>query len=668
MKRCLLLLVMVFLPLTMFAAIPVINSVTPEMGNAAGGTSVAITGSKFSGTTSVLFGNTPAASFVVHSDSSITATSPAHVPEVTSVTITTSNGTSETSIDSYFTFQGNILAYVANLESSSVSVIDTNTNMVIKTIAVFDGPVALNISPDGSLVYVADTDIFQTGATVSVISGALQEIVNILNVGLGPYSIGVTFNDQQVYVVSAFDSPGIASAINTSNNEITNITVGEVPTSVTITPDSSKVVIANFHSDNIQIIDTNTNIAGAPINTGSEPSGAAVTPDGSQAYVVNIFSSPGVITAIDLKTNIPTNIPVIGNRPNSLAITPDGTKVYSVSYNSMFNNINVISTATNTVIDTISGLFGAFGIVINKEGTKAYISRINGNSPGTLSVLTIADNTVIATIPTGISPNTINISPDSTQIYIACASDGSVIVVDAITNAFKTSIAVGTRPTMIVLSPDQAPLAKFKQSLAPPGQQSVFDASASVSPTGTIANYAWDFGDGTTLNTNNPVVNHVYNAIGSYIVTLAVTNSAGTSTAQIINYSTYNSIINSTLSMPLTNNGGATAKISKEIVILEPPRNFEGCQASNKFLTQTDYINVLTWDAPLVGEVVSYGIYRNPELTNLVAIIPAREPLKYLDHKREKGKTYTYFLVAVDATGAQSIAVSTVVTPKNKCD
>ncbi len=51
-----------------YVAPPVISGLAPTSGLAAGGTSVVITGTGFSGATAVQFGGTTAASFVVNSD------------------------------------------------------------------------------------------------------------------------------------------------------------------------------------------------------------------------------------------------------------------------------------------------------------------------------------------------------------------------------------------------------------------------------------------------------------------------------------------------------------------------------------------------------------------------------------------------------------------------
>jgi len=52
-----------------------------------------------------------------------------------------------------------------------------------------------------------------------------------------------------------------------------------------------------------------------------------------------------------------------------------------------------------------------------------------------------------------------------------------------------------------------------------------FDGSSSYDSDGTITEYIWDFGDGTTGNGISPV--HIYNTSGSYNITLTVTDNDG---------------------------------------------------------------------------------------------------------------------------------------------
>jgi hypothetical protein len=82
---------------------PTVSSIAPTSGPAAGGTSVVITGTNFTGATAVKFGATNAASFVVNSAIQITATSPAGSGTV-DITVTTPSGTSSTGAGDQFTY------------------------------------------------------------------------------------------------------------------------------------------------------------------------------------------------------------------------------------------------------------------------------------------------------------------------------------------------------------------------------------------------------------------------------------------------------------------------------------------------------------------------------------------------------------------------------------
>ncbi len=85
-------------------AAPTITSISPTSGPTAGGTTVTITGSGFTGATSVDFGSVGATSFNVVSDTQVSAISPPGTSTV-DVTVTTPNGISATSTADKFTYQ-----------------------------------------------------------------------------------------------------------------------------------------------------------------------------------------------------------------------------------------------------------------------------------------------------------------------------------------------------------------------------------------------------------------------------------------------------------------------------------------------------------------------------------------------------------------------------------
>lgn len=102
--------------------------------------------------------------------------------------------------------------------------------------------------------------------------------------------------------------------------------------------------------------------------------------------------------------------------------------------------------------------------------------------------------------------------------------------------------------------------------------------------------------------------------------------------------------------------------------ILGSVTNLSGRQCCNRFLTQSEIFNVLRWNPPSVGSPVEYRIYRDAGLTQLIGVVPANSnPLRFVDHARKKQVTYTYYVVAVDASNSVSIAAIVTVTPSRHC-
>ncbi|MGO4649606.1 IPT/TIG domain-containing protein [Nocardia sp. 2YAB30] len=76
-----------------YVPVPTLTSISPNSGPVTGGTTVTLTGTGFTGATSVFFGILPATSFTVNSDTQITAVTPVGLGTVP-VTVTTAGGRS----------------------------------------------------------------------------------------------------------------------------------------------------------------------------------------------------------------------------------------------------------------------------------------------------------------------------------------------------------------------------------------------------------------------------------------------------------------------------------------------------------------------------------------------------------------------------------------------
>jgi hypothetical protein len=96
---------------------PAITSITPSSGSIAGGTVVKITGTDFTAASAVKFGDTPAASFAVISETEMTATAPpTSVAGRVDITATTLAGTSPTSGGDRFNYQACVVPKLKDIK------------------------------------------------------------------------------------------------------------------------------------------------------------------------------------------------------------------------------------------------------------------------------------------------------------------------------------------------------------------------------------------------------------------------------------------------------------------------------------------------------------------------------------------------------------------------
>ena len=89
------------------------------------------------------------------------------------------------------------------------------------------------------------------------------------------------------YMLQIMDDNTV-SVINTATNTVSaTITVGSDPNGVSVSPDGSKVYVANEGANTVSVINTATNTVTATITVGTNPYGISVSPDGSKVYVAN---------------------------------------------------------------------------------------------------------------------------------------------------------------------------------------------------------------------------------------------------------------------------------------------------------------------------------------------------------------------------------------------
>ena len=373
-------------------------------------------------------------------------------------------------------------AYITNLNSNTVTVINTANNNYTDTVPVGTGPEGVAVSPDGSRAYVTNINYGGLG-TVSVIDTAINKVSATVPVGY-KYS----------------------------------------PLGVAVTPDGTKAYVADRDINYVSVIDTGTKTITATVNVGKEPWEIAVSPDGKKVYVANHLSN--TISVIDTAINTVTATVNVGIGPRGVAVDPNGTKVFVTNGES--NNVSVIDTATNTVNASMPVGRYPLGIAVSPDGKKVYVTN---NYDNYVSVIDTATNTVTAKVNIGSNPIGVSVTPDGTKVYVTNSNSNSVSVIDTATNKVTATLDkflgiypaafgqfIGPLPVQPVL-----PVANFSSNITSGfAPISVNFTDLSKNSTG----WNWDFGDGNNSTEQNPV--HTYSTAGSYNVTLAATNANGT--------------------------------------------------------------------------------------------------------------------------------------------
>ena len=143
------------------------------------------------------------------------------------------------------------------------------------------------------------------------------------------------------------------SVINTATNTVAaTIPVGSDPNGVSVSPDGSKVYVANYNSNTVSVINTTTNTVTATITVGTNPWWYICKPRWKQGICCESIIMTSTVSVINTATNTVSATITVGNNPAGVSVSPDGSKVYVA--NSGDNTVSVINTATNTVSATIT--------------------------------------------------------------------------------------------------------------------------------------------------------------------------------------------------------------------------------------------------------------------------------------------------------------------------
>jgi YVTN family beta-propeller protein len=210
--------------------------------------------------------------------------------------------------------------------TATVAVTVKPINTVIATVGVGDIPFGVALSPDGTRAYVTNVN----SDTVSVIDTATNTVVGApIPVGDAPGDVAVSPDGTRAYVTNV-NSDTVSVIDTTTNTVIATVPVGDRPQKVAVSPDGNRAYVTNFSSNTVSVIDTDANAVIATVPVGHIPQGVAVSPDGTRAYIAN--QADDTVSVIDTASNTVTATIIVGDGPFGVAVSPDGTRAYVTNF------------------------------------------------------------------------------------------------------------------------------------------------------------------------------------------------------------------------------------------------------------------------------------------------------------------------------------------------
>jgi YVTN family beta-propeller protein len=198
------------------------------------------------------------------------------------------------------------------------------------------------------------------------------------------------------------------------------IRVGLVPKFLAVTPDDKYLLVSNWCSYDVSVVDIATHRQIARIPVGPYPRGLAISPDSRIAYVAVMGSD--VVRKIDLATRRVTGSFVVGEQPRHLVISPDGRYLYA-SLNAPGEVVKV-DLADDTVIDSAHTGEQDRSLAIAADGKSLYVVNYDSD---TITKLNAANLHVLQTFPTGVHPIGITYDATTGDVWVAVYS-GQILV------------------------------------------------------------------------------------------------------------------------------------------------------------------------------------------------------------------------------------------------
>lgn len=171
--------------------------------------------------------------------------------------------------------------YVTNTDDDSVSIVDTGSWTVVETVTGVPEPHDAAISADGTRLLIAAAG----GNEVLVLDTETLAVVDRFAVGNKVRGLIVDHEDAVAYATNKAD--GTVSRIDLNSGDIQTFAVGAGPHGLRLAPDGSRLYIALSGANAVAYVDPASGAVERTVPVGASPEQLDVSPDGAWLAVAN---------------------------------------------------------------------------------------------------------------------------------------------------------------------------------------------------------------------------------------------------------------------------------------------------------------------------------------------------------------------------------------------
>jgi YVTN family beta-propeller protein len=376
-------------------------------------------------------------------------------------------------------------AVFTNQNDNTVTIVNLVTRAVVATIAVGTTPTAVDIDAAGTTAWVA-CGLSHTLVPINLVTNKAGAPVSLQNVPgalalpaksgaawvLFPSSNGnVTFvggtvgpigraipvgNDPNVLLGTGSESSWVANSLNDTVQRLNvagqtsgpAIPVARAPNQLSLTPDGSALLVLSYedgvHAGMLTKINTSTSKPKTGLSVGPAPGPMVVSTSGALAFVASYLAR--TVTVIDIVNWRVSGTYPLPCGPTDIAVMPDESQLFVACGDSSAVLGYALPGLTLKAIVPVAGIRG---LVMPQQGENLLVVCDNALE----NIDTNSDKVVKAVTETGNLVDVVE-TTDASTILAIDNSGAALLWIDPVTLATVKSIAVGTRPGQVALSPD----------------------------------------------------------------------------------------------------------------------------------------------------------------------------------------------------------------------